>query len=440
METDKGNTDMKRRSFMISGTGLVMITMLPAAAQDTNATPAYILGATAITQVFGDGLRLTGVAVRQDRPVNAADLDPALYSVEGRTITAVYPSASPRPGNQDASGNWIILELSPTDENASLFVTDGRNTKRLPAATTVTITPKSAAAQADEDAGPPDFNAIPRSIPTDSVVNLVVDEFVQDEFKDSMTGDTLAYNLYVPKDRNPAQKLPLVLFMHDAGNTSPVVDTTLVQGLGAVSWASAEDQAKNPAIVLAPQYASQTVDDDSQATSLLETTLHLVDFIATSQNVDLDRVYTTGQSGGGMMSIAMLVKEPERFAAAFLVACQWDTAVVQPLARQKLWVVVAEGDAKAFPGQNDIMKVIEAEGTVHSEAVWDGNSDADKFAQSVADQVAKRTTVNYSVLKLGTVVPIGQEDNAGSNHINTWRIAYAIPGIRDWIMMQAKTG
>jgi len=108
------------------------------------------------------------------------------------------------------------------------------------------------------------------------------------------------------------------------------------------------------------------------------------------------------------------------------------------LAKQKLWVVVSEGDEKAFPGQNAIMKVIEAEGTPHSEAVWDGRSDAATFAKAVADQAALGRTVNYSVLKKGTVVPTGQDDNPGSNHVNTWRIAYAIPGIRDWILQQVK--
>ncbi len=431
---------MIRRTFLLSGFGLTVAAVVPAlraSAQDV-AEPAYILGATAITQVFGAGQRLVGVAIQQDRAVDAAALDPTLYSVEGRTITKVYASASAMPGQEDATGDWIVLELSPDDATASLFVTDGRDVKRLPAATTVKITPKSAASADGAPSGPPDFNAIPRSLPTNTSLNLVVDDFEQGEFHDEATGDILAYNLYEPKDRDPSKPLPLVLFMHDAGNTSPLVDTTLVQGLGAVSWAGPEDQARHPALVLAPQYASQTVDDSSNATSLLDTTLHLLDHIAKTRNVDLSRIYTTGQSGGGMMSIAMLVKNPDLFAAAFLVACQWDTAVVKPLARQKLWVVVAEGDEKAFPGQTAIMEVIEAEGTTHSEAFWDGTADAATFAKAVEDQAAAANSVNFSVLKKGTVVPSGQEDTPGSNHVNTWRIAYAIPSIRDWIMQQVK--
>jgi len=427
---------MHRRTFLFSSLGLTISAALPALAEGT--APAYILGATAITRVYGGGQRLVGVAIEQDRQVDPADLDPTLYAIEGRTITKVYASASAEPGVEDASGHWIVLDLSPDDASAPLFSSDGRATKRLPAATTVTITPKSAALSGGAPSGPPDFNSLPRSVATDAALNLVVDQFVQDSFHDSETGDTLAYNLFVPPNRDPAQALPLVLFMHDAGNTSPVTDTTLVQGLGAVSWASPEDQTRHPALVLAPQYAAQTVDDNSQATSLLDTTLHLLAEIVKTHNVDPNRIYTTGQSGGGMMSIAMLVKQPDLFAAAFLVACQWDTAVVQPLARQKLWVVVAEGDDKAFPGQNAIMEVLANEGTQHSRADWDGTWDEATFAKAVADQAAAGLTVNYSVLKKGTVVPAGQDDNAGANHINTWRIAYTIPGIRDWILAQQK--
>ena len=38
----------------------------------------------------------------------------------------------------------------------------------------------------------------------------------------------------------------------------------------------------------------------------------------------------------------------------------------------------------------------------------------------------------------GTVAPPGQKDDGGSNHVNTWRIVYDIPGIRDWLFEQHK--
>ena len=81
----------------------------------------------------------------------------------------------------------------------------------------------------------------------------MVDDFQQLRYTDASNGLTLTYNLYIPKDYDPAETYPLVLFMHDLGVTSINPYTTLVQGLGAVIWASPAEQAKHPAFVLAPQ-------------------------------------------------------------------------------------------------------------------------------------------------------------------------------------------
>ena len=382
-----------RRTFLITGLSAASLAA-PARrilAQASSAAPAYIVGATAITEVFGDGQRLIAVAVEYDQPVTSAALDPALYAVEGRTVTRVYANAAAELATESIDGPFVIVELSPDEEAGLLYVHGAPANSRRPAADSVTITPAGSVAAAPMAGagpadGPPDFDSQPQSVATTAARNLVVDDFEQAEFQDPETGDTLAYNLFVPKGRDISQPLPLVLFMHDAGVSGPVVDSTLVQGLGALAWASPEDQARHPAIVLAPQYASVVVNDQSEATSFLDTTFHLLERVAAEHNADRSRLYTTGQSMGGMMSIAMMVREPELFAAGFLVACQWEPSVVQPLARQKLWVVVSEGDEKAFPGQNAIMEVIEGEGTAVSRATWDGTSSPSAFAALVTGQ------------------------------------------------------
>jgi predicted peptidase len=56
------------------------------------------------------------------------------------------------------------------------------------------------------------------------------------------------YNLYVPMNYDKNKSYPMVLFMHDASVNSPEHDRTLIRGLGAVVWASPEDQSKHPAL------------------------------------------------------------------------------------------------------------------------------------------------------------------------------------------------
>nr|WP_315183841.1 PHB depolymerase family esterase [uncultured Albidiferax sp.] len=310
---------------------------------------AQVLAATAITQVFGDGQKLTAVALEYDHGIDSAALSPQTFRVAGRTITRAYANTAAATAAQGQDGRFVLLELSPQDATAALYQSVGRNVVRRAAKAAITqIGPLALAGGG---------TLAPRTgatITTSRVVNLVVDDFQQLEFKDPQTGDLLRYNLFVPKGYDKNQRYPLVLFMHDAGATSPITQTTLVQGLGAVAWASPQDQAKRPAFVLAPQFDAPVVNDQSEATSLLDTTVHLLHQVVDQYSIDGHRLYATGQSGGAMMSIAMNIQYPELFAASYIVAGQWDPAKVQPLAQDKLWIVVSQGDLKAYPGQNAI--------------------------------------------------------------------------------------
>lgn len=193
--------------------------------------------------------------------------------------------------------------------------------------------------------------------------------------------------------------------MHDAGATSSDTCTPLLQGLGAISWASPADQAVRPCFVLAPQYAEIIADDDSNTSSMLDTTLNLITSLTEKYNIDRGRIYTTGQSGGGMMSIAMNIKYPDFFAASFLVACQWDPALVAPMAKNRLFILVSQDDGKAFPGQNAVTQALEADGAKVARAVWDGRWTDDQFRIAFDDLNAEGARINYVTFAAGTVIP-----------------------------------
>lgn len=65
-----------RREFltMVAGLGIVLKFSVPVFAASANKTSAKqqptVVDGTAITQVYGDGVRLTGVAVQYNQPVN----------------------------------------------------------------------------------------------------------------------------------------------------------------------------------------------------------------------------------------------------------------------------------------------------------------------------------------------------------------------------------
>jgi len=227
------------------------------------------------------------------------------------------------------------------------------------------------------------------------------------------------------------------MFIHDAGVTSADTKTTLVQGLGAVVWAAPEEQAKHECFVLAPQFDKDNPADE-RADALREAIVHLIKNIESTYSIDSTRLYATGQSMGCMTSIALNIKYPNLFAASFLVAGQWDASKVFPMVDDKLWIVVSQGDERAYPGMNAITDTLAKRGTTISKAVWNGRATPQEFTADVNDMLSKGTNINYTALRKGTVVSPGMRDDGGSNHICTWRVAYTIEGIRDWLFQQQK--
>ena len=64
-------------------------------------------------------------------------------------------------------------------------------------------------------------------------------------------GYQLNYRVLYPRDYNPAQKYPVILFLHGAGERGSDNEAQLVHG--GDMFASFENQTKYPAIIIAPQ-------------------------------------------------------------------------------------------------------------------------------------------------------------------------------------------
>ncbi|MBR1539201.1 MAG: hypothetical protein IJ636_06815 [Bacteroidales bacterium] len=149
-----------------------------------------------------------------------------------------------------------------------------------------------------------------------------LEKFKQLTFSDTMTGKTMAYNLFVPEGAESGQKLPLVLFMADASTAGKEVTAPLTQGYGALEFASDRDQKEHTSFVLVPQYTDWAVQDDWITTDEVEMTIRLLEAVCREYNVDTNRLYTTGQSMGGMMSFYFNITHPDLFAASLFVSSQ----------------------------------------------------------------------------------------------------------------------
>ena len=332
-----------RRQFLLSAAGATVLLTVNGCA-DLSASGNAVQSATAITRVFGDGMRLVAVRLTYRHDVDAAALDKAQFQVAERNITDI-----------SASGRHVTLALNPNDAAALLTVKQGRPAGKAggdPAKngpgkagekqeTAPTLKPAEATVQIGS-----------QTLHTTHTLNEVFDDFTQHQFADQATGKTVRYNLFAPKNPEAGKRYPLVLFMHDAGVTGSNTQATLYQGNGAIAWASPDFQAAHPCFVLAPQYDEIIVDDTSTASNYLDATIRLIRHLQTTLPIDPQRRYTTGQSGGGMMSIAMNIKYPDFFAASYLVACQWNPELITPaLKNARWWITVSQDDSKAYPGE-----------------------------------------------------------------------------------------
>ena len=103
-----------RRQFLLSAAGATVLLTVNGCA-DLSASDNAVQSATAITRVFGDGMRLVAVRLTYRHDVDAAALDKAQFQVAERNITDI-----------SASGRHVTLALNPNDAAALLTVKQGR--------------------------------------------------------------------------------------------------------------------------------------------------------------------------------------------------------------------------------------------------------------------------------------------------------------------------
>lgn len=134
----------------------------------------------------------------------------------------------------------------------------------------------------------------------------------------------------------------------------------------------------------------------------------------------------------------LCIRNPETFAAAMFVAGQWDPLQIDKLTTQKMLYMVSEGDAKAGPGMDVFMHILDGQGAAYGTAIWDATWAEEQIEQE-AQQLFKTEKPIYCVkFKRGSVVPKPAKVSPVTEHIYTWDVAYLIDEARNWILSQSK--
>jgi predicted peptidase len=121
-------------------------------------------------------------------------------------------------------------------------------------------------------------------------------------------GTERRYQVYLPRDYDPATAWPVVLFLHGSGERGEDGIRPTQVGLGgALRW----HPERWPAIVVFPQIPA----GDAWSSPSGCVALAALDAAQAEFHLDPDRVYLTGISLGGLGTWQLAYENPERFAA-----------------------------------------------------------------------------------------------------------------------------
>jgi predicted peptidase len=148
---------------------------------------------------------------------------------------------------------------------------------------------------------------------------------------------SLMYSLFVPADYEEqvaaGKKFALALHFEDAGATGADPMLALTEAQAAANYASdrvqqlAKDQGLGGLIVVLPQIpkdgSGNTVADNLTGTEVVPATLKLLDHLTAKYAIDMNRIYGSGQSMGGMQVLYMASMRDNYFAGIWSIGSQW---------------------------------------------------------------------------------------------------------------------
>lgn len=268
-----------------------------------------------------------------------------------------------------------------------------------------------------------------------AILNEVQEKYQLLSFADPNTGFEMQYELFVPENYDASEKYPMIMFIPDSRAAGREAEFSLTIGWGGVIWATAEEQAKHPCFVLIPVFTETIVDDNFNTSPQIEVAVNLIHDLCDTYSIDTDRLYTTGQSMGGMTSFYLNVAHPDLFAASLFVGSQWNNDILDVLEKDKFFYIVSAGDDKASTGQTGLMAVFDADGIPYTHEEWSAQEDRNTQNASIESMIAEGLDANFVTFTKGTTVAGGA---SGSEHLTSFDYAYKLEAVRDWLFAQSR--
>jgi predicted peptidase len=221
-------------------------------------------------------------------------------------------------------------------------------------------------------------------------------------------GEVLRYRLYVPRNYDPKEKYPLVLFLHGPWERGEDNQAQLKHP-EVLRFVSDAVQSRHPCFMVAPQCpkeqkwvdvpwgATQPSATPKEPSPPLRLVMELLDELQRQYPIDPARRYVTGMAMGAFGALDLLLRRPDYWAAAVPVCGGGDNSRAPEMARVPMWF---------FHGDKDTNVPVERSRTM------------------VAALQAAQGTVRYTEYK-------------GVFH-NAWTVAYNDPELVDWLFSRRR--
>lgn len=168
-------------------------------------------------------------------------------------------------------------------------------------------------------------------------------DFILDNVYHSDNNGDIHFNLYIPDAYDGSE--PYALFI-----TLPGYEGLYFQGVGAnlrsEDYAFEAQNYNDKMIVAAPQLSDWGETSADQTVALTE-------YLISRYNIDENKVYINGYSGGGETGSLVMEKRPELYTAYLAVSTQWD-GDLEPLAEAQTPVYMVVGEDDSYYGSGPL--------------------------------------------------------------------------------------
>ncbi len=168
-------------------------------------------------------------------------------------------------------------------------------------------------------------------------------EYSYESFSDSVSSKIMNYRLHVPKNFDPKEKYPVVLFLHSA---SGVGTDNEPFGSFIKSFTVASDILEG-ALIICPQTPTSWQLDGTEfgdKKGYLSIAKRIVDYVVEKYSGDKNRIYLTGVSLGSFATWNMLDAYPNYFAASVPICGGNGNYVSDSMVNTPIWLFHGTAD------------------------------------------------------------------------------------------------